>query len=125
MTEQLRDVEKVSRAAPQIENLLRTRQIQFKLANASNVNADPAIQIEIFWPVRARVSYGISPANLVEAGRINCVNDALFLKREAIRSQQPERMLSRASQALPINQFSHFMAQLHSSHLVAKRNNFN
>jgi hypothetical protein len=34
-------------------------------------------------------------------------------------------MFSRASQALAIDQFSYFMPELHSSHLVAKRNNFN
>jgi hypothetical protein len=34
-------------------------------------------------------------------------------------------MFSRASQALAIDQFSYFLAKLHSSHLVAKRKNFN
>ena len=32
---------------------------------------------------------------------------------------------SRASYALTVDQFSYFMAKLHSSHLVAKHNNFN
>ena len=125
MTKELRDVEKVSCAAAQIEYLLGTGQVEFKLANPSDVNSDPTIEIEIFRPVRARICYGVSPANLLETGRINCLNDTLCLKWEAVRSQQPERMFSRASQALAIDQFSYFMPELHSSHLVAKRNNFN
>src|SRR6266481_3283571 len=53
MTEELRNVEKVSCAAAQIENALWTRHIEFKLANPPDVNPDPTIEIEIFWPVRA------------------------------------------------------------------------
>ena len=125
MTEELRDVEKISCAAAQIENPLGTRQVEFKLANPSDINSDPAIEIEIFRPVRARIRYNVSPANLLETSRINCVDDTLCLKRESVRSQQSERMFSGASQALAIDQFSYFMAKLHSSHLVANRNNFN
>jgi hypothetical protein len=47
------------------------------------------------------------------------------LKRKAVRAQQPKSTFSRASQALAIDEFSYFVAKLHSSHLVAKRNNFN
>ena len=125
MTKELRDVEKVSCAAAEIENPLGTRHVEFELANPSDVNSDPAIEIEIFRPVRSGICYGVSPTNLLETSRINCLNDTLCLKWEAVRSQQPERMFSRASQALAIDQFSYFMAKLHSSHLVAKRNNFN
>ena len=124
MTEQLRDVEKVSCAAAQIQNLLGTRQVEFKLADTPDIDSDPTIEIEIFRPVRTGICYNVSPANLLET-RINCLDDALRLKREAFRSQQPEGMFSGASQALAIDQFSYFMAKLHSSHLVAKRNNFN
>ncbi len=49
MTEQLRDVEKVSCAAAEIENLLWSRQIEFKLANSADVDSDPAFEIEILW----------------------------------------------------------------------------
>jgi hypothetical protein len=125
MTEELRDVEKVSGAAPQIENALGTHQVEFKLANPPDVNSDPAIEIKIFRPVRAGICYSVSPANLLETGRIDCLDDALCLQLEAVRAYQPERTFSRASQALAIDQFSYFMAKLHSSHLVAKRNNFN
>ena len=125
MPEELRDVQKVSCAAAEIENLLGTGQIEFKLTNSADVNSDPAIEIEIFRPIRPRICYGVSPANLLESIRVNCLNDTLCLKWEAVRSQQPERMFSRASQALAIDQFSYFMAELHRSHLVAKRNNFN
>ena len=77
MTEELRDVEKVSCAAAQIENALGPRQVELKLANPPVVNPDPTIEIEIFRPVRAGICYGVSPANLLETGRINCVDDAL------------------------------------------------
>ena len=125
MAEELRDVEKVPCAAAQIENLPGTRQIQFKLANPTDVDSDPAIEIEIFGPVRAGICYGEPPANLLESSAINGLDDALRLEREAVCSEQPERMFSRASQTLAIDQFSYFVSKLHSSHLVAKRNNFN
>src|SRR5512132_4742325 len=51
MTEELRDVEKVSCAAAQIENALGTRQVEIKLANPTDVNSDPTIESEIFRAV--------------------------------------------------------------------------
>ena len=57
--------------------------------------------------------------------RIDCLNDALCLQREAVRARQPEGTVYRASQTLAVDQFLYFMAKLHSSHLVAKHNNFN
>jgi len=125
MTEELRDVEKVSRAAAQIENPPWSRKIEFKLANPSDINSDPAIEIQIFRPVRAGICYGVSPANMLETGRINCLDDALCLQLEAAGAEKSERVFSRASEAPAVDQFSYFMAKLHSSHLVAKRNNFN
>ena len=125
MTEQLCDVKKVTCAAAQIENPFRTRKIEFKLANPADVHTDPALEIEIFRPIRAGICHAVSPANLLKTSRINCLYDALRLQREAVRSQQSEGMFSRASQAPAIDQFSYFMAKSHSSHLVAKRNNFN
>jgi hypothetical protein len=86
MTQELRDVEKVSCAAAEIENALGTRQVEFKLANPSDIHTDPTIEIEIFRPVRAGIGYGVSPANVLEASRINCLDDTLCLKREAARA---------------------------------------
>src|SRR6266404_1580638 len=86
MTEELRDVEKVSCAAAQIENALWTRHVEFKLANPPDVNPDPTIEIEIFRPVRAGICYGVSPANLLEASRIECLDDPLCLQLEAFRA---------------------------------------
>ena len=43
MAEQLCDVEKVTRAAPQIEDPAGARKIEFELTDAANVHADPAI----------------------------------------------------------------------------------
>jgi len=125
MTEQLRDVEKVPCAAAQIENPLGTRQVEFELANPSDVNSDPAIEIEIFRPVPAGIRDRVSPANLFELDWIDCLNDALCLQRKAVRAQQPEGTFPRAGQTLTVDQFSYFMAKLHSSHLVAKCKNFN
>jgi len=86
MTEELRDVEKVSCAAAQIENALWTRHVEFKLANPADVDSDPTIEIEIFRPVRAGICYGISPANLLEASRIECLDDPLCPQLEAFRA---------------------------------------
>src|SRR6476660_9424860 len=86
MTEELRDVEKVPCAAAQIENALGTRHVEFKLANPPDVNSDPTVEIEIFRPVRAGICHRVSPANLLEASRIECLDDPLCLQREAIRA---------------------------------------
>src|SRR5437867_12014910 len=66
MTEQLRDVQKVSCAAAKIENPLGTRQVELKLANPSDINSDPTFEIEIFRPVCSGICYGVSPANLLK-----------------------------------------------------------
>ena len=86
MTEELRNVEKVSCAAAQIENALETRHVEFKLANPPDVNSDPTIEIEIFRPVRAGICYGVSPVNLLEASRIECLDDLLCLQLETVRA---------------------------------------
>ncbi len=86
MTEELRDVEKVSCAAAQIENALWTRHVEFKLTNPPDVDSDPTIEIEIFRPVRAGICYGVSPANLLEASRIECLDDPLCSQLEAFRT---------------------------------------
>jgi len=86
MTEELRDVEKISCAAAQIENALGTCHVEFKLANPPDIDSDPTIEIEIFRPVRAGIRYGVSPANLLEASRIDCLDDPLRLQLEAFRA---------------------------------------
>src|SRR5947208_11139837 len=86
MTEELRNVEKVSCAAAQIENALGTCHVEFKLANPPDIDSDPTIEIEIFRPVRAGICYGISPANLLEASRIECLDDPLCSQLEAFRA---------------------------------------
>src|SRR5947207_15046410 len=86
MTEELRDVEKVSCAAAQIENALGTCHVEFKLENPPDVNSDPTIEIEILRPVRAGICYGVSPANLLEASRIECLDDPLCSQLEAFRA---------------------------------------
>jgi len=86
MTEELRDVEEVSCSAAQIENALGTRHVEFKLPNPPDVNSDPTIQIEIFRPVRAGICYDVSPANLLEASRIDCFDDPPCLQLEAGRT---------------------------------------
>jgi hypothetical protein len=86
MTEKLRDIKKVSCAATQIENLFGSREVEFKLPNPPDVHSNPAIKIEIFRPVRPRICYGVSLANLLEPSWIDCLNNALCLQREAVRS---------------------------------------
>ena len=86
MTEELRDIEKVSCAAAQIENALGTRHVEFKLANPPDVNSDPTIEIEIFRPVRAGICYDVPLANLPEASRIDCLDDPLGLQLKAGRA---------------------------------------
>src|SRR6266481_6782040 len=125
MTEQLRNVEEVSCAAAKIKNAPGARQIELERANPADVNSDPALKIEIFRPVRAGICDRVSPTNLLERSWIDCFDHPFCLKREAISSQQPERMFSRTGEATAIYKLSYFVAKLHSSHLVAKRNNFN
>ena len=102
MTQQLGYVEEIPRAAAKIENVLRTRQIEFDLANPADVNFDPAVEVEIFWPVCAWVFDGVSLANLLEADWIDCFDDPFCIERESPRSQQSEGMLSCAGQASAI-----------------------
>ncbi len=87
MTKELRDVEKVSSAAAEIENPFRARQIEFKPTNPANVNCDPALQIQILRPICSGISDGITPMNLLEANGIDRFDDALCIQREASRSQ--------------------------------------
>ena len=125
MTEELRDVEEVSCAATQNENLPGTSDVELKLANPFDVHSDPTIEIEIFRPVRTGIRYGVSLANLLESIWIDRLNNALCLQLEPVRAQHSKGVFSRARQAPAIDQFSYFMAKLHRLHLVAKRNNFN
>ena len=113
MTKKLRNVEEVSCAAAKIENPLRSRQIEFKLPNPADVNFDPALEIEIFRPVRAGICDSISLTNLLKTSWIDCFYDPFYIKREAIRSQQPERMLFRAGQAPAIYKLLNFVAKSH------------
>src|SRR5436190_5771792 len=115
MTEQLRNVEEVSCAAAEIQNPLRSRQIEFKLANPADIDFDPTFEIEIFWPVRAGICHRVSPTNLLERSWIDCFDHPFCIKREAISSQQPERMFSRTGQALAIYKLSYFVAKSHST----------
>ena len=79
MTEELRDIEKIPCAATQIENVLGTRHVEFKLTDAPNVHSDPTVKVKILRPVRAGIRHRVSPANLFELYRIYCLNDALCL----------------------------------------------
>jgi hypothetical protein len=109
----LGNVEEIARAAAKIENAPGARQIEFDLADPADVNFDPTVKIEIFWPVRAGVFYGVSLANLLETSWIDCLDDPFCIQREPVRSQKPERMLSCAGQAPAIYELSYFMAKSH------------
>src|SRR5262245_10497296 len=108
--EELRDVEEISCAAAQIQNLLGTCQIEFKLANSPDVHTDPTIEIEIFWPVLTGICHSISSVNLLEPNWIDRLNNALCLQRKSVRAQHPKGVFFRARQAPAVDQFSYFMA---------------
>jgi hypothetical protein len=103
MTEQLRNVEEISCAAAEIENPLRPRQIEFKLPNSVDVDFDPTVQVQIFWPVRAGICDCVSLTNFLETSWIDCFDDSFCVQRKPVRSQQPERMFSCAGQGPAIH----------------------
>ena len=113
MTQQLGNVEKVSRAAAKIEDAFGTRQIELGLANSPNVDSDPPVEIEIFWPVCAGIGYRVTLANLREPNRINRFDDPLSIQLEPATSEKPERMFPRADQALAIYKLAYFMSKSH------------
>ena len=113
MTEQLRNVEEVSCAAAEIQNPLRSRQIEFELTDPADIDFNPTLQIEIFRPVRAGICDCVLPTNLLEPSWVDCFDHPFCIKREAISSQQPERMFSRAGEATAIYKLSYFVAKSH------------
>ena len=113
MTQQLGYVEEISCAAAQIEDAFGTRQIEFDLANPANIDSDPAVEIEIFWPVCAGIGHHVALANLSETNRIDRFDDPFFIQREPTGSEQPERMFPRADQAPAIYKLSYFMSKSH------------
>jgi hypothetical protein len=113
MTEELSDVKEIPCAAAKVEDALRARQIEFELANPANINPDPTVKIEIFWPVRARVRDGISFTDLLETNWIDRFDDPFCVKPKLLRSEKSERMLPRAGEAPAIYKLSYFMAKSH------------
>jgi len=113
MTQQLGYVEEISRAAAKIEDALGTRQIEFDLANSPNVDSDPAVEIEIFWPVCPGIGYRVTPANLRETNRIDGFDDPVFAQRESTGSEKSERMFPRADQAPTIDELAYLMSKSH------------
>ena len=113
MTEQLRNVEEVSCAAAEIQNPFRSRQIELKVADPADIDFNPTLQIEIFRPVRAGICDCVLPTNLLEPSWVDCFDHPFCIKREAISSQQPERMFSRAGEATAIYKLSYFVAKSH------------
>ncbi len=113
MTQQLGYVEEISCAAAKIEDALGTRQIEFDLANSPDVDSDPTLEIEIFWPVCAGIGDFVALANLSETNRIDRFDDPFFIQREPTGSEQPERMFPRADQAPAIYKLAYFMLKSH------------
>ena len=110
MTQQLGDVEKVSCAAAKIQNALGTRQIQLGLANSSNVDSDPTVEIEIFRPVCAGIGHRVTPADLRETNRIDRFNDPVLIQGKPASSEKSERMFPRADEAPAIYKLPNFMS---------------
>jgi len=113
MTEKLGYEEKISCAAAKIENALGTRQIEFDLTDPPNIDSDPTVEIEIFWPVCAGVGYRVTLANLCEPNRINRFDDPFFAKGEPTSPEKPECMFPRADQAPAIYKLAYFMLKSH------------
>ena len=113
MTEQLSYIEEISCTAAKIEDALGTGQIEFDLANSANVDSDPAVEIEIFRPVRAGIGYRVALANLFESNGIDCFNDPFFTHRKPAGSKKSERMFPRADQASTIYKLAYFMSKSH------------
>jgi len=113
MTQQLGYVEKISCAAAKIEDAPGTRQIEFDLANSSNIDSDPPIEIEIFRPVRARICDRVSLANLLEINRIDRFDNPFFSQRESTGSEESERMFPGADQAPAIYKLAYFVLKSH------------
>ena len=113
MTQQLGNIEEISCAAAKIEDALGTRQIEFDLANSSNVDSDPAVEIEIFRPVRAGICDRVSLANLLESNRIDCFDNPFFIQRKSTRSEKSKRMSPRTDQASAIYKLAYFMLKSH------------
>jgi hypothetical protein len=89
-------MQKISRATAKIENALWSRQIEFDFANSANVNINPAVKIEIFWPVFARVFNGVALADLLKIRPINRFNNSAGLEWNTGSVKKPARMFSRA-----------------------------
>ncbi len=94
MSEQLRDMEKISGATAKIENAPWPRQIEFNFANAANVDVNPAFKIEIFRLVFAWIFDGVALANLLKIGPINCFNNSSGLEWNPRFVKKPARMFS-------------------------------
>src|SRR5439155_3618956 len=94
MPQQFGDVEKIPRTAAKVENAFPARQIELDLAYPSNVDADPAVKIEILRPMLAGIFHGIPLANLLESGWVDCLSNALCLERKSIQPQNPESMFT-------------------------------
>src|SRR5947199_10798855 len=102
MTQQLGYVEEISRAAAKIENPLGTSQIEFDLANSSNIDSDPPVEIKIFRPVCAGICDRVSLANLLESNRVDCFDNPCFIERESTSSEKSGRMFPRATQTTAV-----------------------
>ena len=113
MTEQLSYIEEISCTAAKIEDALGTGQIEFDLANSANVDSDPAVEIEIFRPVRAGIGYRVALANLLESNGIDCFDDPFFTQRESTVSEKSERMFPCADQTPTIHKLAYFMSKSH------------
>ena len=75
VAEQLRDIGEIAGAAAEVENPLRTRQIELDLADTANVDVDPTLKIEVLGPIFAGMFDRVSAMNPLERCAINCLDD--------------------------------------------------
>ena len=104
MPEKLGDVEKISCAAAKIENAFSARQIELDVTNAANVDANPAVEIEIFPPILVGLCC-VALANLLESDRVDRFNNALFFERKSVRPKGSKRVFFALANPWPVKSF--------------------
>ena len=127
VAEQAANVEKIPGAAAEIENPFGRRNIEFELANASNVDVDPTLEMKILRPVRARTFDRVTPPNLLELFSVDRLNDAIGLKWKPPFIKKSTSMIFSAGQSLAAEKFLDLVTEAHTntSHDLARDRKFN
>ncbi len=102
VSEQLSDVQEIPCTAAEIENSLRTHQIDFDFANPANVDANPPFEIQKFGPVLGGTFNGVTLPDLLETLGIDRFDYSLRLQTKTVWQKKTERVPSCTGQAFAI-----------------------